>query len=314
MSSEKLHEETGRGGVVAFAVRFRRMLLPLLYVGSAIRHMGWLSRFWNAPKGSLLEKLIISRPEVWQMLRVRFVSSAWTASERFAHIHDHCNLVEKMGLPFSIRPNEYVELLDLEEVGPGCKLTLDSPRWLLREGLLSLNITQDRDRIFSLAFTFAWEGKKLIAYVGGIQGRRGPDMLERYRQFTKAAHGTRPQDLIVEIFRLLCNEMGVMRILCVSDRIRNGRTPLEPHRTDFIDQVTFDYDALWQARGGVLRADGFYELVVPAPIRKLSDVPANRRAQRRRRNAMMASIRSRLATVLRNPKGIVVGQHEPNFP
>ena len=296
---------------LAFAQRYRRVVLPLLYIGAAIKHFGSLSQLWNAPEGSLLQSLLAFRPEIWTMLRVRFVSALWPARERFARIIDHCQIVEHIGRPFDLRPNEYAILLKLDEVMPDCKLMLDSPRWLLREGLLTLSLVQGRDRFFSIAFVLSWTDGELTAYVGGIQGRRGEDVLEHYRAFTKQACGTRPQDMLVELFRMLCAELGVGRILCVSDRIRNGHTPYNSTRPDYIDPVTFDYDALWRERGGLLRADGFFDLPITAPRRSEAEVPAKRRALRRKRFALLDAVHDRLEATLDNPPAIRIQQHEP---
>jgi uncharacterized protein len=312
-AANALGEDLPSSGLIDLAQRHRRMLLPLLYLGSALRHVRSLSRLWNAQEGSLLQKLVAARPEIWQMLRVRFVSANWPARERFARIIDHCRVVETMGRPFNIRPNEYAMLLELKEISGGCWLMLDSPRWLLREGLLALNLVQERDRFFSIAFILAWEDQELVAYVGGVQGRRGPGVLGHYRQFTKQAHGSRPSDTLFELFRSFCAKIGVGRILCVSDSIRNGRTALNSRRVDYADPVTFDYDALWRERGGRLRPDGFYELDVLAPERPDSDVPRNRRALRRRRTAMFEALDQRLGAVLEQPEVIRIGEHEP-FP
>ena len=287
---------------LAFAQRYRRILLPLLYA---------LSQLWNAPDGSLLQSLLAMRPEIWSMLRVRFVSALWPARERFARIIDHCQIVENIGHPFDLHPNEYAILLQLDEIMPGCRLMLDSPRWLLREGLLTLSLTQGRDRFFSIAFVLSWTEDKLTAYVGGIQGRRGEDVLEHYRAFTKAAHGARPQDMLVELFRILCQALGVNRILCVSDRIRNGHTPYNSLRPDYVDPVTFDYDRLWSERGGTLREDGFYDLPLQAPVRDEAEVPAKRRALRRKRLALLAEIQEHMQEALDNSARIRVLQHEP---
>lgn len=296
---------------LAFAQRYRRWFLPLLYIGSAVRHFGSLSRLWNAPDGGLLQNLLALRPEIWTMLRVRFVSALWPARERFARIIDHCQIMEHIGHPFDLHPNEYAILLKLDEIMPGCRLMIDCPRWLLREGLLTLSLVQGRDRFFSIAFVLSWNDSALTAYVGGIQGRRGEDVLEHYRAFTKAAHSTRPQDMLVELFRILCQEMGVNRILCVSDRIRNGHTPYNSVRPDYADPVTFDYDRLWAERGAVLRDDGFYDLPIKAPQRDESEVPAKRRALRRKRLALLNDIQDRLEEALDNPRRIRILQHEP---
>jgi uncharacterized protein len=296
----------------ALVRRYRSYVLPLLYVGSAFWHWRQLSGLWNARRGSMLERLVVSRPEIWSLLRVRFVAAPWTAKTRFRRIVDHCEIVDAMGRPFDIKPNESAVLMRLDEIDGSALLVLDCARWLFREGLLALNIVEGRDRLFSLSFTLATgrDGRR-IAYVGGIQGRRGGDALARNRAFTKAALGTRPQDMLVELFRGLCAAAGVSQILCVSDRIRNGRTAFAYSHADYADPVTFDYDTLWRERGGVLRDDGFFDLPLAAPVRDEAEVPAKKRQARRKKLALIEQLKLRLGVQIAHPALIRVEQVEP---
>jgi len=200
----------------------------------------------------------------------------------------------------------------MHEIGPSIVLVLDCARWLFREGLLALNIVDGHDRLFSLSFTLATaRGGGRLAYVGGIQGRRGGDALIRNRAFTKGAEGTRPQDMLVELFRGLCEGAGVTQILCVSDRIRNGQTAFAHSHVNFADPVTFDYDALWRERGGTLRGDGFFDLPLVQPARDDSDIPSKKRQARRKKLALIEALKERLAAQLADPAGIAVAQVEP---
>lgn len=295
-----------------FVRRYRSYVLPFLYAASAFWHWRQLSQLWNARRGSFLERLVVARPEIWSLLRVRFVAAPWSAKARFRRIVNHCDLVETIGRPFDVRPNESAILLSMGEIGPSIMLVLDCARWLFREGLLALNIVDGRDRIFSLSFTLATDRRgRRIAYVGGVQGRRGADALARNRAFTKGAEGTRPQDMLVELFRALCQSASVTQILCVSDGIRNGRTTFAHSHVNYEDPVTFDYDALWRERGGTLREDGFFDLPLVQPLRDDSDIPSKKRQARRKKLALIEALKQRLTTQLGDPRGIAVLQVEP---
>jgi len=292
--------------------RYRAYALPLLYAGSAIRHWRPLLQLWKARRGSLLEHLVVARRDIWTLLRVRFVAAPWGTATRFERIVDHCNLVEKLGCPLDIRPNESATLLAMEEIGPSVLLLLDSPPWMFREGLLTLNIVEGVDRVFSLSFTLATASSAgRTAYVGGIQGRRGADSLHRNRAFTKAAEGTRPQDMLFELFRSLCANFEVTKILCVSDRIRNGRTAFAHSHVDYADPISFDYDAMWRARGGTLQDDGFFDLPLTQPARSDAEIPSKKRAARRSKLLLIHALQQRLLAGLSEPMTIAIHETEP---
>ncbi|MDO6413306.1 DUF535 family protein [Sphingomonas sp. BIUV-7] len=270
-------------------------------------------KLWKAPAGSLLFAVVRGRPEIWGMLQAPFVSAWWEAEQRFARIIDHCRLADTLGRPFNLLPNEFVDLIDLPELAADVRIKLDAPHWMLRDGLLVLSLWAGADRIYSLAFIFAEQDGRRFAYVGGVQGRRGPSSLDRNRALTKAAYGVRPPDLLFEIFRLLCRELGLAEIKGVSDGNRHQRSDYFRERSDFVDPVYFDYDAFWRERGGALGADGFFVLPPEAPVRAEDDIPSRKRCLYRHRREMMAAIEGRLREAMSAPTGIAVQEHEPRW-
>jgi hypothetical protein len=127
-------------------------------------------------------------------------------------------------------------------------------------------------------------------------------ILEEYRRLTKASHGTRPRDLLIEVFRMLCGMLGVIDIFTVSDAYRNQRS-----RYFSKAPITFfvNYDEVWADRGGVRVHPMFYRLDVNSQQRDIHTIPANKRAMYRRRYALLSLLEqqmhlnytSRLATV-----------------
>jgi uncharacterized protein VirK/YbjX len=292
--------------------RYRAFAMPWLYAGSALWHWRHLAQLWRAHRESLLGSLIIARPEIWSLLRVRFIAAPWRGAARFRRIIDHCNLAEQLGRPLDIRPTEAASLILMEEIGSAVVLRLECARWLFREGLLTLSIVDGHSRIFSLTFTLASVSPGMrTAYVGGIQGGHGGDALDRNRSFTKAAEGARPQDLLFELFRSVCASFDVAEILCVSDRIRNGRTTFAHGHLEYADPVTFDYDAMWTARGGRLRDDGFFDVPLTQPAREDAHYPSKKRQARRKKLSLINRLQERLVARLADPTRITIEQVEP---
>lgn len=290
----------------------RRALLPLLRTAAALIHARRLLAIWKAPLTSSLGAQVAARPEVWHLIETPFVHADWHAEERLARLIDHCLTADALGKPFDLLPNEYADLLYLTEVGSGYRLMLDQPRWLFRDGPLALSLWYGPDRLFSLAFLVGHdEDGSLVAYVGGVQGRRGGNALDQYRAFTKAAEGLRPRDLLIELFRSLCATIGVRNILCVSNVTRHQRADYYLRRPDFIDPVKLDYDAMWLERGATLRPDNMFDLRVRPPRRRLETVPQRKRAQYRRRLLLLNGLCKRLSTKIDDAGTVQINQHEP---
>lgn len=287
-----------------------------LYLGAergvtALLHMQSLLSLWRAPTGTQLAAQVAARPEVWQLLQAPFIHSEWDTAERFERLIDHCRIVEQLGPPFDLLPHQYADIMDLPEIGRGYRLMLDQPHWLFRDGLLALSLWEGGDRLFSLAFVLATRPEGMVAYVGGVQGRRGGNALSQYRVFTKCAEGMRPRDMLIELFRMICAHLGAARILCVSNETRHQRAPYFTRRDDFVDPVVLDYDAMWLERGARLLSGGMFELPAEMFLRPPATVPTRKRALYRRRRAMLALLRGRLHAALHNPAIIHINQHEP---
>lgn len=290
---------------------FSQLWVPLVGGLTGLLHWRTLLQLWRAPIGTQLAAQVAARPEVWRLVHTPFIHARWSAGERLERLVDHCHIVERLGPPFDLLPNQYADIIDLPEIGPNYRLMLDQPRWLFRDGLLALSLWEGGDRLFSLAFLLSTESGGMVAFVGGVQGRRGGNALSQYRAFTKEAEGVRPRDLLIELFRMVCAHLGVSRILCVSNESRHQRAPYFTRREDYYDPVTLDYDAMWGERGAKLRDDGFFDLPVEPRPRSFDTIPVRKRSLYRRRREMLALLNRRLTYALEHPSKININQHEP---
>jgi uncharacterized protein len=165
------------------------------------------------------------------------------------------------------------------------------------EGELTVSLFESDRRLYSLTFTLARIGAELTAYVGGLQGLRSTEAVDIYRSLTHRMHGLRPRDLLVTAFRLLCDSLGVARILAISDSKRicsnSYHSPGE--------RVFSSYDSVWIECGGVPRDDAFFELSPRLTQRSVKEIPSRKRAQYRRRYAMIDVMAQQVGDAVAQP-------------
>jgi uncharacterized protein VirK/YbjX len=78
----------------------------------------------------------------------------------------------------------------------------------------------------------------------------------------------------------------------------------------------FDYDTFWAEHAGHLRDDGDYELSAVCTPKPIDQVPSNKRAEARRRQALVADIRCQISSALDSRKPAErapVGLAQPPF-
>lgn len=261
---------------------------------AAVKHADLLAPLLFARRSSPLGRYVQHRPEIVEIVYGRFISANWDAATKIRTALDHVETVTLIGSAIDVPEGVVFDLIDLGSIGPGYRIGLDQPRWLFREGQLALSLWEGVDRIFSVSFSLRTDGSERIGFIGGIQGRRQvngeEDVLERYRRFTKLAHGSRPRDFIIEVFRIFCRAVGVERILAVS----HANHPLKDQNEGF----SLVYDDIWMERGGTDNGDGFFTLALTAPTKPADEVPAKKRSQYRKRMAMFNEIEQLLASYL----------------
>ncbi|WP_443970356.1 DUF535 family protein [Sphingobium sp. CR28] len=265
-------------------------------VALSLVHFNSVRNLYRATPASRLGQFRRHRPEMLGLVITPFVAAPWRASERFRAVIDHCTEVDALGWPLDVGDHEYRRLADLSEISPGLRLELSAPRWLAREGLLSLSLVEEDSLVFSLSFALGRTSDGLVAYIGGLQGGGDEDALARTRRLTKMAHGMRPRDLLIEAFRMLCRAYGVVRILAVADDIRVHRSAYLKARS--ADPVVMSYDAVWEDRAGTRGPDGFFHLCPSLKRRAAEDIRPNKRSEYRQRYAMLDALQAAIVQTL----------------
>lgn len=273
-------------GLTPGALRLRGRLIL-----AGLRNPDRTAPFLNPAPGSALERVLQGRPELPGILVWPYQSAHWEAAARLDRMAAHYAETDRIGAPLIFEADEKLVVTDLGAYHPGLRLVVDQPRWFMREGGLVLNMFVDDFRAFSLAFSLGRSADgRLQAVIGGLQGRNAEDALALYRDLTKALAGLRPRDFLIEAFRMLCRSWEVQEILAVTQAARHHQHPYFGEK-----DLTPDYDAIWEDRGGTPLDASFYSLPVDPGTRDLATVKPKKRSLYRRRFAFLDMLEDRLA-------------------
>lgn len=266
----------------------RNIVRRLRFVTRALAAYDAVQPFIEAAPESPLGRLLEQRPETVGAVVWPYQCLAWDARTRLGRIREHYRAIEALGGRIGFSVNGRVRLLDLTGIRPGLSVVLDQPQWFMREGQLTINLFLDETRVYSLVFSLFSKGDVLCAFVGAIQGRDIDGILDEYRNLTKNAHGMRPRDLLIELFRMFCSVIGVERILAIKDAQRQHRSSY--YGESGKSKLSVDYDEIWRDRGGSPVDEISYELDVCMKERELESIPAKKRSMYRRRYEMLRSL------------------------
>lgn len=239
-----------------------------------------------------------------------YLHNEWSVEERFKVILDHYKLIKNMPAILNLVDAKPRVILDLTQYLTGMFISLDKAKWFVREGEIVLNLFKEDQRMMSIAFTFSTLNNQLIIYVGALQGRLpSSETLEMMKLVTKSLEGLRPADLLIEILRDIAQNLGVKKILAISDENRH-------HRHKFFGKVQqnllkTNYNEKWIENQGKQLDNGFYSLPITKTRRNIAEVSSNKRAMYRRRYEMLdqigITIKELLSSATLNPSSLEIG-------
>lgn len=280
-------------GIGAARVLRRR----LYFVAKSSRLMNSLQVYMYPRPGCPLQRVMEQRPELVGVTIWPYICSSWNAKTCLQRIDEHFRAIEQMDSILDFPVNDMLPLLGLEDMFANLRVVLDQPKWLMRDGLFAINLFLLENRIYSLVFSFGFEESRIIAYIGGIQGVDIEGILDDYKDLTKALHGMRPRDFLVEVFRIFCRNVGITKIYAVNDEKRHLRSRY--FGTKKSKQLFLNYNDVWMERGGVPSNEDFFALSVEAPLKDLDEVPSKKRAMYRRRYELLRSVEDRMQVSLK---------------
>lgn len=328
-SSGKVTDETGAGGVrhngekrlsaltlfvklVTDPVYYRRrwemrnfryrFILRALFVWPWVtfRYLQGLCRLEDT------ERLLEANPVLPAKPHRPYLHRGGNARQRARAVLEHYHFVR--ALPDTVRPflQIYREntLASLRGKNGALLDITCAPCGFDREGELMLILYCDGVVVTRISFSFIRWQDKYTLFIGGLQGPReeGRDII---RHATRQCHGLFPR-------RVLCEAVAVLAGICRLDTITavsEERHVLRHDRYAVRKQGRFvaRYSDCWISVGGECTGDGFYRLPVPLPRKEVEDIPVRKRAEYRRRNALLNNIHISI-------RAATGADHIPQFP
>lgn len=269
----------------------RAYWLKLQMFMAGLRHKDAVKQILAAPPDGSLHDVLRKRLQVMGLLIWPYQCASWDAATRLERFQAHYREIDQLGAPLDFSLDEQIVLASIEDLFPGLRVVLHQPIWLMREGGTTISLFTGDTLVFSLAFSlFRDADGARCAMIGGCQGRNIDGILDTYRSMTKALHGLRPRDFLLEAFGILCRIIDVKQVYAVSDAQRHRRHPFFNQTGDFPQ----DYDIAWQERSAVLNKDGLYEFPQVPARRSLDEIKAKKRSLYRKRYSFLDELEARV--------------------
>ncbi|MEO6117470.1 MAG: DUF535 family protein, partial [Methylotenera sp.] len=163
-----------------------------------------------------------------------------------------------------------------------------------REGEIGLSFFLGVDRIYTIMFLLGGDSSNMKLIVGNLQGD-GRDKADTYKELTKAFHGMRPRDFLINILQMIGRELGCKEIYGISD---------DAHRSNLWYSKAFkqtSYDTIWLEHGGKKEDTGFFVLSSLVTKRTDDEIPTKKRTVYRRRYEFLDELQLELEKVIQHP-------------
>lgn len=163
-----------------------------------------------------------------------------------------------------------------------------------KEGEATLVMSnQEGNDLAELTFTLCLYQGKSTLFIGGLQGAKSWVPHEAIQSATKACHGLFPKRLLLEAACQLAQHLEIEQILAVSNGAHIYRSWRYQKKKK--GKLHADYDSFWQSMNGELLAGGYFRMPVEVARKPLEDVASKKRAEYRRRYALLDGITENIA-------------------
>ena len=254
----------------------------------------WLS---YVDKDAHLKNLVREHPKLATRIYRPYALRSLNCSQRVAHIIQHHDILRGAGwsaltAASTRRPLHLISWPSKE--GDNISVELVSLIGGHREGESHLQMVWNGHWLLTLTFLIRERSGARELLVTRLQGSQDPSATDWIRSATKALHGLRPADLLVQLAQHLAQILGCHRVLLVSNEQRVALNPARRMR------IKSDLDRLWRERGAQHTREGLYLLEPQVLVRSdFSQVVSSKRAQAKRRSEVLLQALSAVDDVVR---------------
>ena len=265
--------------------RWKFMVRSVLYGAS---HRSWLEYL---RRHAWLHRMVLLRPELTERLHRPYQCARfdrWARLEALRAHYDVCAAIGWQALCLRMARQALV-LARLDAArSPDLRLELGYDPRFGKEGEWVLNLCSAERRCYTMVLGFRSHAAGHCLHIGCLQGPDGPDSREYVRELTRALHGERPRELLLEAARELAECAGCSHLELVGDRQHIYRHRRKRRR------LAFSYDRF--AAEIHATPSGSQGWIVPLRVapRGLEAVASRKRAATARRRDMVRAMRAQL--------------------
>ena len=263
------------------------------------QRMSRLEKFFE--QSELLSKVAAGYPFVYEQATRAFFYWRSTFEERARLIQEHMEFLSaRLNDDFMLKlyGDKKIELwrLPLDETLGEMRLVMCAESGQRKEGLAAvmLNLSDDTP-VYQILFWIAKAHGDWAMWIGAMQGPNVDDARELIKKITKKCHAYRTKNLILYAAQAVARSLGLKKIFAVTNEGYYANNHLRRDR-----KLKTSFSDFWAEAGGTPTDDArFYELPLVETRKTAEEIPTHKRAQYRRRFALLDELDKSVAEVLR---------------
>lgn len=263
------------------------------------QRMSRLEKFFT--QSELLAKVAEGYPFVYEQATRAFFYYRSTFEERMRLIEEHMEFLSaRMNDDFMLKlyGDKKIELwkMPLDETLGEMNLVLCAESGQRKEGLAAVMFNlPDEVPVYQILFWIARHESDWAMWIGAMQGPNVDDAKEIIKRITKRCHAYRTKNLILYAAQAVARSLGVKKIFAVTNEGYYANNHIRSDR-----KLKTSFSDFWAEAGGIPTDDArFYELPLIETRKTVEEIPSHKRAQYRRRFALLDDLDSTVAENLR---------------
>lgn len=272
----------------------------VVFVFRCLFHPGYMQKLENFFSSTpLLREIADKYGFVYEQPTRAFFYNRSTYAERVQLVQEHmAYLVEHLQAKDIIDLYDRQEKLLWESADEGEKLSLKLQQLpgQRKEGLLSLVLSCPDGDLYQMMFWIARDKQgEWALWIGAMQGPRMENSRDVVKRITKRCHAYRTKNLILHATQETARALGIKRIYAVTNYGYYANNHIRRDR-----KLKTDFSKFWEESGGRPCSDErFYELPLVEYRKTMEEVPTRKRANYRKRYALLDEIDASIAKMIR---------------
>lgn len=253
----------------------------------------WLGYLWSEPA---LLALLQAHPELAERPHRPYARADLNVHKRVSLLQHHYRfcLHHPLGKHLQVAMTRRHELAALEgKHGEKFRFILTHEGRTEKEGELTMQLEMDGQRIYMAAFTIGGDMNQPSILIGCMQGPDPHLGNNAVKLATKALHGWRPRNTIIDALQVLAAQFGISAIFGIGNRRHIYRHWRKPRN------LALDYDTMWLDAGGQLEPDSDFSLPLTTILRSIEEYTSNKRAEAARRQTLQRTLQTSIIETLR---------------